>query len=97
MVEPLYIINFGEVVYHQNEVMYIIKSQRNTPSVMIYTLKRDDIRLTAMIYQVCDLDKKIGKKNLPIFLWIRGESPLVICKTVCCYLSLCLANHFGHR
>ena len=22
------------------------------------------------------MDKKIGKKNLPIFWWIRGESPL---------------------
>ena len=40
-----YLINFAEIAYHQNEVLYIIKSQRNTPSVMIYTLKRDDIRM----------------------------------------------------
>ena len=46
----------------RNLLRYIIKSQRNTPSVMIYTLKRDDIRLAAMIYQVCDLDKKILQK-----------------------------------
>ena len=43
--QALYIINFIEIAYHQNKVLYIIKSQRNTPSVMIYTLKRDDIRL----------------------------------------------------
>ena len=60
----MYIINFAEIAYHQNEVLYIIKSQRNTPSVMIYTLKRDDIRFAAMIYQVCDLDKKILQKRI---------------------------------
>jgi len=32
-------------VYHQCGALYIIKSQINTPLVMIYTLKRDDIRL----------------------------------------------------
>ena len=68
----MYIINFAEIAYHpsENEHIsfsdeYIIKSQRNTPSVMIYTLKRDDIRLAAMIYQVCDLDKKILQKMYP--------------------------------
>ncbi len=63
--KALYIINFKEIAYHQNGVLHIIKSQRNTPSVMIYTLKRDDIRLAAMIYQVCDLDKKILQKMYP--------------------------------
>ena len=65
-VEPLlthhaigvYIINFKEIVYHQHNVLYIIKSQRNTRwRVMICTFG-DEIRLTAMIYQVCDLDKQ---------------------------------------
>ena len=71
----LYIINFAEIAYHQNKVLYIIKSQRNTPSVMIYTLKRDDIRLAAMIYQVCDLDKKILQKVSfsAVFFGVKGE------------------------
>ena len=38
-------INGRAIVYHQHGVLYIIKSQRDTPSVMIYTLKRDDIRM----------------------------------------------------
>ena len=69
----MYIINFAEIAYHQNEVLYIIKSQRNTPSVMIYTLKRDDIRLAAMIYQVCDLDKKILQKTYPFLQYFLVE------------------------
>ena len=76
----MYIINFAEIAYHQNEVLYIIKSQRNTPSVMIYTLKRDDIRLAAMIYQVCDLDKKILQKMYPFLQYflvrMKGFAPL---------------------
>ena len=45
-------------VYHQHKVLYIIKSQGNTRwRVMIYTFG-DEMRLTAMIYQVCDLDKQ---------------------------------------
>ena len=59
---------------------YGIKSKGNTPSVMIYTLKRDDIRLAAMIYQVCDLDKKILQKMyhfLQYFLVTRtGIEPM---------------------
>ena len=78
--QALHIINFAENAYHQNEVLYIIKSQRNTPSVMIYTLKRDDIRLAAMIYQVCDLDKKILQKMYPFLQYFlvepRGIEPL---------------------
>ena len=69
----MYIINFAEIVYHQNEVLYIIKSQRNTPSVVIFTLKRDDIRLAAMIYQVCDLDKKILQKRYPFLQYVLVE------------------------
>ena len=76
----MYIINLVEIAYHQNEVLYIIKSQRNTPSVMIYTLKRDDIRLAAMIYQVCDLDKKILQKMYPFLQYflaeVKGFEPL---------------------
>ncbi len=59
----MYIINFVEIAYHQNEILYIIKSRE------IYTLVRDDIQpkglmisttlRAVMIYQVCDLDKKI--------------------------------------
>ena len=70
----MYIINFAEIAYHQNEVLYIIKSQRNTPSVMIYTLKRDDIRLAAMIYQVCDLDKKILQIMYPFLQYFLVEA-----------------------
>ena len=75
----MYIINFAKIAYHpsENEYIslsgeYIIKSQRNTPSVMIYTLKRDDIRLAAMIYQVCDLDKKILQKMYPFLQYFFG-------------------------
>jgi len=40
---------------------------------MIYTLKRDDIRLAAMIYQVCDLDKKILQKMYPFLQYFLAE------------------------
>ena len=53
-----------------------------------YTLKRDDMlaigemicRLRRMIYQVCDLDKKITASKKPLFFggdkWARTTDPL---------------------
>ena len=41
--------------------------------MMIYTLKYDDIRLAAMIYQVCDLDKKILQKMYPFLQYFLVE------------------------
>ena len=44
--EALYIIRSLSAVYHQHEVLYIIKSQEYAPSVMIYTYG-DDIHAKA--------------------------------------------------
>ena len=61
--EALYIINSEGIVYHQHEVLYIIKPQVRC------TLARDEIQpeglmictalRAAMICQACGLDKKI--------------------------------------
>ena len=39
----VHIINFAEIAYHQNEVLYIIIAKAHTPSVMIYSLTADVI------------------------------------------------------
>ena len=44
--EALYIINSEGIAYHQNKVLYIIKPQEYTPSVMIYAYG-DDIHADA--------------------------------------------------
>ena len=52
--QALHIINFVEIVYHQHKVLHIIKPQER------YTLKHDDIRLTAMRCQTCGLVRETG-------------------------------------
>ena len=42
--EALYIINSVGIAYHQRrKTLYLIKPRGNTTSLMIYTLKRDNI------------------------------------------------------
>ena len=59
--EGVYIINSVGIVYHQHEVLYIIKPQEDTRwRVMRYSPKgADDIHdYVVMICQACGLDKK---------------------------------------
>ena len=61
------------IVYHQHEVLYIIKPQER------YTLARDEIQpkglmiyaalRASMIYQACGLDKKSESFRFRIFGW----------------------------
>ena len=50
--------------------MYVIKTEK-------YTLSRDYIRLSAITYQVCDLDKKItaSKETVIILVGDQGLEP----------------------
>ena len=47
---PLYIINFEEIAYHQDEVLYVIIAKAFIqPAADDMHASRDDMRLTAMI------------------------------------------------
>ena len=70
-----YCIRHKVAGYHPSENEYIslsgeylIKSQRNTPSVMIYEcISRNRRVIHSMICQVCDLDKKSRIKMIRLF------------------------------
>ena len=63
--EGVYLINSEGIVYHQHEVLHLIKPQENTrwrvmrykggePPLMIYTALR-----ASMLCQACGLDKNL--------------------------------------
>ena len=57
----MYIINFEEIAYHQNKVLYIIIAEAIQPAV-------DDIRLTAMIYT-------LKRDDIPsLSQWIKNKT-----------------------
>ena len=61
----VYIINFKEIEYHQNEVLYIIIAKAYTPSVMICTL-------CVMIYSLSTDDMPLLSQ------WIKKDSPKTV-------------------
>ena len=73
--QKVYLIRHEVAGYHPSENEYIslsgeylIKSQRNTPSVMIYEcISRNRRVIHSMICQVCDLDKKSRIKMIRLF------------------------------
>ena len=70
----MYIINSVAIVYHQHEVLYIIKPQVDARySVMRYSpTGADDIHdCVVMIYQACGLDKKIRQAETCRIFWRR--------------------------
>ena len=70
------------VVYHQHEVLYIIKPQVDARwRVMRYSPRgADDIHdCVVMICQACGLDKKIDKSKLVEFFGAEGGIRTLVC------------------
>ena len=81
MFEPLHVKPYRRCECNQFE--------RNTPTVMTYTLSRDYIPLTLITYQAFSLDKNKTVQRLSYFLArLRGFEPPFFRIGICCVIQL---------